>query len=507
MHSVQLFNLNGTITQFKRRLRSALFLVSFTVLYFPLSANNVVVSNVSLQGQNATDNYSLIQFNVSWDNSWRVSAAPANWDAVWIFAKFRPRIGGEWKHCSFNWVNGSGTGDGHTVPSGAVISSAQDATGISRGVFMYASATTGGNVSYTNARLRWNYGADGIGDDDSVEISVFAIEMVYVTEGSFWVGGNATTTAPLYRSPTTTDPFQITSEDTIRCGQNTGNLRWITSTSQPTATLPAAFPKGFRAFYCMKYELTQDMWVAFLNHIPAAYATTRHVSATYGRNNITVSSGVYSTTRPNVPVTGMNASDMLSFLDWAALRPMTELEYEKACRGPVYPVTNEHAWGTSLAAGSAYTYSNTNNANEAIATNYSLAANTGNAIISNTVGAFTGPARSGLFAAHGSNNGRLTSGASYYGIMEMTGNVFETVLTIETATGRAFNGLNGDGVLNLSGLYNTANWGSCTDYRVRGGSWATNSTIVISARIATNVAGYDPCDRYSFGIRGVRTTP
>jgi formylglycine-generating enzyme required for sulfatase activity len=485
--------------------RSTLGLFAFLIAG-TLFANNVKISNVGLRDQNPGGDYTHIKFDVRWENSWRVTAAPANWDAVWIFAKFRPRIGGEWKHCSLNWVDGTGSADGHTVPSGAVISSAQDATGISRGVFMYASATTGGTANYTNAKLRWNYGADGIGDADSVEISVFAIEMVYVPTDSFWVGGIGGGANMLYRGNTTTDPYKITSEDTIRFGQNVGNLRWVGSTSQPTGTLPAAFPKGFRAFYCMKYELTQDMWVAFLNHIPAAYATARNVSTTYGRNSISVASGVYSTSRPYVPVSGIPSNEMLSFLDWAALRPMTELEYEKACRGPVYPVSNEYAWGTALIASSAYTYSNTNDSTETIATNYTTSASTGNAITPTTEGTLDGPARSGIFAAHGSNSGRLTSGATYYGIMEMTGNVNEIVIVLETATGRSFDGRNGDGELNLSGLYNTTNWSTCGDYRIRGGSFYLVSNE-ISRRTDANVSGANPCWVGTFGIRGVRTAP
>jgi formylglycine-generating enzyme required for sulfatase activity len=480
----------------------------FFLLSYGIRANNVTVSNVALRDQNPGGDYTHIEFDVSWENSWRITAAPANWDAVWIFAKFRPRIGGEWKHCSLNWVDGTGAADGHTVPSGAVISSAQDAAGISRGVFMYASGITGGNVNYTDARLRWNYGADGLGDADSVEISVFAIEMVYVPEGSFWVGtGN---TGDFYKSPTVTDPYKIISEDTIRSGVNAGNLRWLSTTSQPTAIIPAAFPKGFRAFYCMKYELTQDMWVAFLNHIPAAYATTRHSGTTTAsnRNAISVSAGVYSTTRPNVPISGINWEDMLIFLDWAALRPMTELEFEKACRGPVYPVASEYAWGTALVAGTAYIYSNNNNADEAIATNYSIAANTGNAITPNTVGSLGGPARSGIFAAHGSNNGRLTSGATYYGIMEMSGNTTEMVVSLATANGRIFDGLNGDGILSLSGTFNTANWGSSADYILRGGNLRSTAGLVSSRTFAvgTQVAGVTNKD-YTHGIRGVRTAP
>ncbi len=39
--------------------------------------------------------------------------------------------------------------------------------------------------------------------------------------------------------------------------------------------------------------------------------------------------------------------DGATYADWAGLRPMTELECEKACRGPVYPVTGEYAWGNT----------------------------------------------------------------------------------------------------------------------------------------------------------------
>ena len=41
----------------------------------------------------------------------------------------------------------------------------------------------------------------------------------------------------------------------------------------------------------------------------------------------------------------MTWTDLLAYLDWSCLRPMTEFEYEKICRGPVYPVANEYAWG------------------------------------------------------------------------------------------------------------------------------------------------------------------
>jgi formylglycine-generating enzyme required for sulfatase activity len=36
--------------------------------------------------------------------------------------------------------------------------------------------------------------------------------------------------------------------------------------------------------------------------------------------------------------------DVAAYLDWAALRPMTELEFEKVCRGPENRIAGEYAW-------------------------------------------------------------------------------------------------------------------------------------------------------------------
>ena len=45
----------------------------------------------------------------------------------------------------------------------------------------------------------------------------------------------------------------------------------------------------------------------------------------------------------------MTGADMLAYLDWSGLRPMSELEYEKACRTPSRVIPGEYAWNTTSA--------------------------------------------------------------------------------------------------------------------------------------------------------------
>ena len=52
-------------------------------------ANNIQVTNTTLVSQNTTSDFVLVQFDVSWENSWRVVGGTNNWDAAWIFIKYR----------------------------------------------------------------------------------------------------------------------------------------------------------------------------------------------------------------------------------------------------------------------------------------------------------------------------------------------------------------------------------------------------------------------------------
>jgi formylglycine-generating enzyme required for sulfatase activity len=186
--------------------------------------------------------------------------------------------------------------------------------------------------------------------------------------------------------------------------------------------------------------------------------------------------------------------DLCAYADWAALRPLTELEFEKACRGVgVTPLANEYTWGTATIAGSAYTLSNSGQATEEINANYSTSA--GNCSYDTTDGSINGPLRVGIFAGDSSNDGtRRTSGSGYYGNMELSGNVFEWIVSLGHSTGRAFLGTHGNGELNSTGNADIADWPgydgddvtAATGSGFRGGSWSglDEQQAEISARYA-----------------------
>jgi len=136
---------------------------------------------------------------------------------------------------------------------------------------------------------------------------------------------------------------------------------------------------------------------------------------------------------------------------------MTELEFEKACRGTEMAVANEYAWGIiTIVADEYLTISGTEDGTETITTDVSPGAyNYGNNTHSGGDGG-TGPLRCGIFATSAST--RAEAGASSYGIMELSGNLWERPVTLGNTDGRAFTGLNGDGELTTDGNADVTNW-------------------------------------------------
>ena len=219
-----------------------------------LSANNIAVSNTSIANQNTAGNYTHVKFDISWENSWRTSTLESNWDAAYVFVKYRIPPMNTWYHATLNYVDGIATNDGNTEPAGGTINATSDG----KGAFLYRNGNGIGNISFTNAQLRWNYGADGLNDEDSVEVCVFAVEMVYVPQGAFYLGdGSVTSVQGHFEAGTTGNPFYLTSEAALTLGGggagSLGNNNRVGMYSPATedftdataVALPAAFPKGF----------------------------------------------------------------------------------------------------------------------------------------------------------------------------------------------------------------------------------------------------------------------
>jgi formylglycine-generating enzyme required for sulfatase activity len=468
----------------------AIFFLWFSLLR-TVSANNISISNVSITGQNVaagvnnSANYSLIKFDVSWENSWRSSSL--NWDAAWIFIKYRVNAG-PWQHCNLN-------NTGHTAPSGSTIdaglitpSSAFNITSNPAvGAFIYRSADGNGTVNYQNVYLRWNYGSQSVPDNAILDIQAFAIEMVYVPTGTFAVGDGATNGNQFTITTINTSNSTTTPSGSGSLGGQAGGLP-----SGQTAPTSSSWPNGFNAFYCMKYEISQGQYRDFLNTLQYSMQINRTIqsitsignmalvlgSNAQANNGIKVKTAGVASATPAVFGCDVNNNnlfeetndgewascnflsklDVLSFLDWSGLRPMTEMEFEKSCRGILTPVTNEMAWGTSQMNVTSYTFANRGAHNEQITAGYSTQNGVGNSHYPTDGWPYTGPMRGGIFAGNSANSSRLTSGGTFFGIMELSGNTSEIVVSLYNSNGRAFLGTHGDGLLNSNGEKTNIDW-------------------------------------------------
>jgi hypothetical protein len=435
-----------------------------------------------------------VQFDIGWSNSWR---SAVNWDAAWVFVKFQAPGSNNWQHATLSTNNAD-----HMAGAGGTI----DATADGAGVFIYRTDTATGGVNFSRMRVKWNYGASGyaFANGDPVNVSVHAIEMVYIPTNAFYLGSGGTEVSHFYQytdGVQTTTPYLVSSETAITVGQSAGNLWYDSSTygGDRGNPIPAAFPKGYAAFYCMKYEISQGQYVDFLNKLTGGQCSNRYSSSSTG-NRYTISGSYtnYTCTAPDRACNWLSWADGCAYAAWAGLRPMTELEYEKACRGPAVPVSNEYAWGSTAITQLTAEAGVPNSGSETVSTLAGANCNYGN-------GALQGPTRVGIFATASSS--RQSAGAGYYGVMELSGDLWERCVTVGSSNGRLFTGSNGSGVLNASGNATNTDWYTdATGAGFRGGSWYHGATV---ARVPDRnyAAGVDTARHTDYGWRGGRPAP
>ena len=555
-------------------------IVLFAVLTLhPVGIPDVYANDIRVEGTRLIPaeegSPAFIQFDISWDNSWRLpfSSGVNNWDAAWVFIKYREvgNTSAAWSHLYLSntpgdYETGTWTGEG---PGGAVIDpglvdprvdgSGNLVTAYSPavegnpagqnpvvGAFVFRENVGRGRFKVSEMAFAFDPDENGMDKRKLYDFKVFAIEMVYVPQGAFFVGSGGSESGSFTDGSWTsgaTIPLSISSEDALTIGQSAGNL-WGTSSSGDntiggSGTLPAAYPKGFAAFYMMKYSITQQQYVDFLNTLTRAQqnnrtatnlaagvtsVTNRYVmtssNSTASRNGIRVDASIH-TSNPitfycdlNGNGTGgeaddgqwiamnwINWVDGAAYMDWSGLRPMTELEYEKAARGFAAPVPNEYAWGsTSITAATGISNAGANN---------ETASNAGaNAVFDNS--GTDGPVRVGAFAKLGTT--REQAGASYWGIMELSGNLWERPVTVGNVPGRGFTGLHGDGALSANGHANVTAWpglsvGEVTDATGSGWRGGSQGYFATHLRVSHRFAAVrkDLLRRDITGFRGVRS--
>ena len=474
----------------------ALFSAVFSLMAIVTAkANNVQITGTAVTGSN-------ISFNISWENSWNASAAPANWDAVWVFVKYQDCNTKLWMHADLSTVAAD-----HTAGSPLQADPVTDG----KGVFLRRSAVGGGNIPSTAVTLKLNIPAG------TYNYKVYGIEMVNIPQGSFQLG----------------DGVSSYSFNSITVDANAQNNGLTTSQlGSYTADISPAFPMGYNSFYMMKYEISQEQYADFLNSLTFTQQKSRVENDPIGaagsyamypgyyyRNGLAIvtpgSNGaipaVYGTDATagtpnssndgqNVAMNGLGWNDIAAYLDWAALRPMTEMEFEKAARGPLPRIAGEYPWGSTeitTANSSSLTNAKMNNETSSVTVNNGMCA-----IASGNNATSMGPLRVGIFATTAS--GRLSAGAGYYGVMELGGNVTERVISVST-DGALFNGTLGDGEISSTGFANQNTWPSSTGagQYPKGGD-CFNAVNYARTSDRSIVYSPNPVRHFAYGGRGVR---
>lgn len=272
-----------------------------------------------------------VAFDVVWE-AWRDGG---RWDAAWLAGSFE-RSPGVWGAIQFAIDGLSATADAEVVLTPVSAPNAAP-----RGLLLHRAADGRGELR-TTVRATWDHGASFFDlPADGVPVRLRGVEMVRVPGGPFEVGEGAVAERQPNSFGSADGPFRIDSEAELAVGG--GGLTYAVPEGEAYAggdrqgPIPAAFPKGTRPFYVMTYPVTQGQYAAFLSALPARARAARDVSLSpgYSDNGGTIACAADGCTAalPDRAANYLAWADGIGWASWAGLRPMTELEYEKAAAG------------------------------------------------------------------------------------------------------------------------------------------------------------------------------
>lgn len=653
------------IISIKKNFSLKFFNLLFFFLFIITSswANGIKVSNILLSGFNTEENFTFINFDLKWENSWRypITSGINNWDAAWVFVKFRTgssnpifenvRLTDESPVVNLPTTSNLRVGmpvrvtqGASSIPPGTVIKSIDSPTQITLtskvdtdilfpnttleffriweharlspsghnvgvgmtsdlgllapdrawdaeanpvlGLFIYRASAGAGDIDLKNLSIKWTYSDNDLASNSIIEVQVFSIEMVFVPQGSFYLGDGINEQGRLTQANSITGntvPFRVRSSSPTLQGNDISSSSTNLSARLGTndafdlagtqiANLASNFPTGFKAFYCMKYEISQGQYRDFLNTLTRAqqdncvninfdknrdnpinvgsYAGGKfwrsgRIETSYGSNlpenriglrwvedtggfnklfacDLNPSSSLPEGTNQiddgeSLAMGLMAWSSGAAFLDWSGLRPMTELEFEKACRGPKEFVQSEFAWGEDAES--------IRIINSLVDAGKPTEVPSSSSVNANLLAKIIGPVRVGSFSS--SNSSRVDSGSSFWGIMNLSDNNWDRVVSIGNIAGRSFSGIHGNGHLLIDGRADVDFWpgingndNSNTSSGVflgiigvtgvagtgfRGSTWPLQT--IVPAEVSNRAAADNPIgDEISFyGFRGVRS--
>jgi formylglycine-generating enzyme required for sulfatase activity len=361
-----------------------------------------------------------------------------------------------------------GTGTLHTliVPNDSL---ELDGTYYGVGAFIYRSELSDGTFDADSVKLKWNYGLNGFTTlPEDIELHVYGTEMVYIPEGPFAFGDGGSSWGRWWLKD---NPYDFVYIGDYLAPLMIGGADLVHKDSQATEiglrihgiegldwdgdgqVENKYFPTGYKAFYIMKYETSQGQYADFLNSLTQFQVTSANLYPDlFGhRFEISKHDGVFLSTKPDRACNMIIHEKLFSLADWMGLRPMTRFEFEKSARGPISPILWEASWGMNFQE----THKKMDSLiGEENGTEYPniQEANYHN-ISDNIIGGdgSDGPLRVGIFA--GENTNRIQSGASYYGVMDLTSNLYESYVNIgnNRQYRRGFRYYPGDGELSIDG--------------------------------------------------------
>ncbi|MEI6148320.1 MAG: hypothetical protein WCS01_04430 [bacterium] len=339
-------------------------------VFADVAHDTIRITNVTWKTGASDDN--TVTFDLAWDNSWRakweepaeknVTGKPLkveSWDAAWVFVKFLDAT-----HAKSNlWQHAVLDADAarHQAPAGAALDvglNDDGANGI--GVFIYRDAPGSGPIAYKGVTLKWQHPSSSLNPDPRppiTDLRVHAIPMVYVPQGPFKTKGPwGHPLSPISNGDATkAGGYRVGQSAEGWAGWGANCLAVIRKRRLEAGTAPKsdAWPNGYGAFYCMKYSISQGQYADFLNSLPVVQDELRYYCG-YNINRFSIrrvaDQGVYTAEVPDRACNFLGSVRIYAYTAWAGLRPITDLEYEKACRGPREVASEADAWGAAVCA-------------------------------------------------------------------------------------------------------------------------------------------------------------